>query len=75
MQGPETRPTLIGKLSDPACEQAWNEFSRLYRDIIYRVARARGLQDAALARAKQMLAVANEALEVGGRTTRGLGES
>ncbi len=46
MQGPETRPTLIGKLSDPACEQAWNEFSRLYRDIIYRVARARGLQDA-----------------------------
>ncbi len=46
MQGPETRPTLIGKLSDPACEQAWNEFVRLYRDIIYRVARARGLQDA-----------------------------
>ncbi len=46
MHGPETRPTLIGKLADPACEQAWNEFARLYRDIIYRVARARGLQDA-----------------------------
>jgi len=46
LQGPETRPALIGKLADPACEQAWNEFARLYRDIIYRVARARGLQDA-----------------------------
>ncbi len=46
MHGPETRPTLIGKLADPACEQAWNEFARLYRDIVYRVARARGLQDA-----------------------------
>lgn len=46
MQDPETRPTFIGKLADPACEQAWNEFVRLYHDIIYRVARARGLQDA-----------------------------
>ncbi|MGB7344673.1 MAG: sigma-70 family RNA polymerase sigma factor [Pirellulaceae bacterium] len=46
MQGPETRPTLIGRLADPACEQAWAEFVRLYHDVIYRVARARGLQHA-----------------------------
>lgn len=46
MQGPETRPTFIGRLANPASEQAWNEFVRLYHDIIYRVARARGLQDA-----------------------------
>ncbi|QDT05597.1 ECF RNA polymerase sigma factor SigE [Rubripirellula lacrimiformis] len=46
MQGPETRPTFIGNLANPACEQAWNEFVRLYRDIIYRVARSRGLQNA-----------------------------
>lgn len=46
MHGPETRPTLIGKLANHACEQAWDEFTQIYRDIIYRVARARGLQDA-----------------------------
>ena len=46
MQGPETRPTLIGRLADPACEQAWVEFVRLYHDVIYRVARTRGLQHA-----------------------------
>ncbi|MEZ6088004.1 MAG: sigma-70 family RNA polymerase sigma factor [Pirellulaceae bacterium] len=46
MQGPETRPTLIGRLANPACEQAWVEFVRLYYDVIYRVARARGLQHA-----------------------------
>ncbi len=44
--GPETRPTLIGRLADPACEQAWEEFVRLYRDVVYRVARARGLRHA-----------------------------
>ena len=44
MQGPQTRPTLIGRLANPACEQAWIEFVRLYHDVIYRVARARGLQ-------------------------------
>ncbi|KAA5542696.1 sigma-70 family RNA polymerase sigma factor [Roseiconus nitratireducens] len=46
MHGPETRPTLIGRLADPACEQAWAEFVRLYHDVIYRVARARRLQHA-----------------------------
>ena len=43
MQGPETRPTLIGRLADPAGEQAWEEFVRLYHDVIYRVSRARVL--------------------------------
>lgn len=46
MQGPETRPTFIGQLADPACEPVWNEFVRLYQDVVYRVARGRGLQHA-----------------------------
>lgn len=44
MQGPETRPSLIGKLHDPAAAEAWAEFVRLYQPIVYRVAIRRGLQ-------------------------------
>ncbi|TWU10130.1 ECF RNA polymerase sigma factor SigE [Allorhodopirellula heiligendammensis] len=33
-------------LANPEAEQAWNEFVRLYHDIIFRVAQARGLQAA-----------------------------
>ncbi len=46
MQGPETRPSLIGKLNDPASQDAWAEFVELYQPIIFRVARQRGLQHA-----------------------------
>ncbi|GAB5405202.1 MAG: sigma-70 family RNA polymerase sigma factor [Aureliella sp.] len=46
MQGPETRPSLIGKLHDPAAGEAWAEFVRLYQPIVYRVAVRRGLQHA-----------------------------
>ncbi|MCO8123515.1 sigma-70 family RNA polymerase sigma factor [Stieleria sp. TO1_6] len=46
MQGPETRPSLIGKLRDPASHDAWAEFVSLYQPIVYRVARQRGLQHA-----------------------------
>lgn len=46
MQGPETRPSLIGKLHDPAASEAWAEFVHLYQPIVYRVARRRGLQHA-----------------------------
>ena len=46
LQGPETRPSLIGKLHDPAAAEAWTEFVRLYQPIVYRVARHRGLQHA-----------------------------
>lgn len=46
MLGPETRHSLIGKLHDSAASQAWEEFVQLYRPVIYRVARSRGLQPA-----------------------------
>ena len=44
MQGPETRASLIGKLCDPAADEAWTEFAGLYRPLVIRVARAKGLQ-------------------------------
>lgn len=44
MHEPETKPSLILKLADPARENAWTEFVTLYQPVIYRVARARGLQ-------------------------------
>lgn len=46
MQEPDTRASLIAGLSDPASEEVWTEFVGIYRPLIYRVARAKGLQDA-----------------------------
>ncbi len=46
MQDPETRPSLIGQLHDPASHDAWAEFVGLYQPVVYRVARGRGLQHA-----------------------------
>ncbi|WP_231691010.1 sigma-70 family RNA polymerase sigma factor [Aureliella helgolandensis] len=46
MQGPETRASLIGKLRVPASQEAWTEFVELYRPLVIRVARAKGLQHA-----------------------------
>ena len=46
MSVPETRPSLIARIRDPANGQAWAEFSRIYAPVIYRFARGAGLQDA-----------------------------
>lgn len=43
---PETRLSLLLRVRDPQDEQAWNEFVELYQPVVYRVAIARGLQDA-----------------------------
>jgi RNA polymerase sigma-70 factor (ECF subfamily) len=43
---PETRESLLVELRSPANREAWNEFALLYRPVIYRLARHRGLQDA-----------------------------
>ena len=43
---PETNQTLIARVKDPADAAAWNEFVAIYRPVIYRMARRRGLQDA-----------------------------
>lgn len=46
MQGPETRASLIVRLQHPTEDAAWEEFCSLYRPLIVRVARAKGLQHA-----------------------------
>ena len=41
---PETSETLIAKVCDPDDRVAWERFEQLYRPIIFRIARRRGLQ-------------------------------
>ena len=43
---PDTRDSLIARLTDPADRQAWEEFACIYQPLIYRVCMRRGLQDA-----------------------------
>lgn len=43
---PETRLSLILRLPDKGDLEAWEQFLELYRPIVFRVARSRGLQSA-----------------------------
>lgn len=43
---PETRDSLILQVKDPANRIAWDEFAQIYRPVIYRIARSRGMQEA-----------------------------
>ena len=43
---PETRDTLLVQIRSPANRAAWDQFALIYRPVIYRLARRRGLQDA-----------------------------
>lgn len=43
---PETRLSLIARLTVPDDQAAWVEFSSLYRPVVYRIARRKGLQHA-----------------------------
>lgn len=45
-QSPETRLSLLARLSDRVDGQAWAEFVEIYEPLIYRLARRKGLQDA-----------------------------
>ncbi len=45
-QFPETRESLILQVKDPANRAAWEQFVDLYRPVIFRIARTRGVQDA-----------------------------
>ena len=45
-QFPDTRSTLIAHVQSPENQGAWTEFVTLYRPVIYRMARKRGMQDA-----------------------------
>lgn len=41
---PATRYTLIGKLHDSQDAAAWEEFTRIYQPLVFRICRSRGLQ-------------------------------
>ena len=43
---PETKYSLLAKIRSPEDHEAWERFVLLYRPVIYRMARRRGLQDA-----------------------------
>ena len=43
---PETRESLIVQIKDPSNRLAWERFVAIYQPVIYRIAIARGLQDA-----------------------------
>ena len=43
---PETRASLLIRVRDPADQEAWHEFVEIYRPIILRLARQKGMQEA-----------------------------
>ena len=43
---PETRPSLMVRLKDRTDDQAWFEFTEIYRPVVFRLACRRGLQHA-----------------------------
>lgn len=58
---PETRPSLILRLGDPADDAAWMEFLQIYEPTLFQLAARWGLQDADAAEVVQetLLAVTN----------------
>jgi RNA polymerase sigma-70 factor (ECF subfamily) len=42
----ETRNSLLVQVKDPLNREAWEQFAQIYRPVIYRLARQRGMQDA-----------------------------
>ena len=45
-QTPETRDSLLVRISDAKDQEAWRLFTSIYRPVVYRLARQKGLQDA-----------------------------
>src|SRR5580704_728107 len=43
---PETRPSLLIRVRDPADQAAWQEFVEIYRPVILRIAQHKGMQAA-----------------------------
>ena len=43
---PETRYSLLARLSEPADVAAWSDFTEIYEPAVFRYAKSRGLQDA-----------------------------
>jgi RNA polymerase sigma-70 factor (ECF subfamily) len=60
---PETRDSLLIRVADARDQVAWEQFARIYRPVVYNVARSRGLQDAdAQDVAQQVLVSVSKAL-------------
>ena len=61
---PETRPSLLIRVRDPADQAAWHEFVEIYRPIILRLAQQKGMQEAdAEDVAQEVLAAVAKAVE------------
>ena len=45
-EAPETRHSLLLRLQTTCDQQAWDEFVAIYEPLVYRLARAKGLQHA-----------------------------
>jgi RNA polymerase sigma-70 factor (ECF subfamily) len=61
---PETRPSLLIRVRDPADQAAWQEFVEIYRPVILRLARQKRLQAAdAEDVAQEVLAAVAKAIE------------
>ncbi len=43
---PDTRDSLLIRVANSCDQGAWEQFARIYRPVVYNVARMRGLQDA-----------------------------
>jgi RNA polymerase sigma-70 factor (ECF subfamily) len=43
---PDTHESLLLRVKNPRDHDAWEQFSQIYRPVVYRLARGRGLQDA-----------------------------
>lgn len=61
---PETNESLIVQVRDPSNWAAWLQFEQLYRPVIFRIARAKGLQHAdALDLVQQVLISVSSAID------------
>ena len=61
---PETRPSLLIRVRDPADQAAWQEFVEIYRPVILRLAQQKGMQAAdAEDMAQEVLAAVAKAVE------------
>jgi RNA polymerase sigma-70 factor (ECF subfamily) len=61
---PETRPSLLIRVRDPADQAAWHEFVEIYRPLILRLGQQKGMQEAdADDVAQEVLAAVAKAVE------------
>ena len=69
---PETRDSLLIRVRNADDRDAWDQFAGIYRPVVYRLARARGLQDAdAQDLAQRVLITVADAIPTWERSTPG----